>query len=190
MQGNRRKGVSPFNGRRASRLRGDMRGSHRPPHIKITISSYATRQRRGRAASGALPVRCRSPKGCPKPCCACRFFPRTRAPSSRFSACAAGFCVSFGGVHFARSPKLCEISKSESRNFFHYCDFSINTAIIPAPRRPYFCGIAILCGFADWEDASFQINSLFATSVLFICPYLFTPRFFIIAAQKIHLIET
>ena len=117
------------------------------------------------------------------------FFLELCATSSRFSACAAGFCVSFGGVHFARSPKLCEISKSESRNFFHYCDFSINTAIIPAPRRPYFCGIAILCGFADWEDASFQINSLFATSVLFICPYLFTPRFFIIAAQKIHLIE-
>lgn len=118
------------------------------------------------------------------------FFLELCATSSRFSACAAGFCVSFGGVHFARSPKLCEISKSESRNFFHYCDFSINTAIIPAPRRPYFCGIAILCGFADWEDASFQINSLFATSVLFICPYLFTPRFFIIAAQKILLIET
>ncbi len=118
------------------------------------------------------------------------FFLELCATSSRFSACAAGFCVSFGGVHFARSPKLCEISKSESRNFFHYCDFSINTAIIPAPRRPYFCGIAILCGFADWEDASFQINSLFATSVLFICPYLFTLRFFIIAAQKIHLIET
>lgn len=118
------------------------------------------------------------------------FFLELCATSSRFSACAAGFCVSFGGVHFARSPKLCEISKSESRNFFHYCDFSINTAIIPAPRRPYFCGIAILCGVADWEDASFQINSLFATSVLFICPYLFTPRFFIIAAQKIHLIET